>query len=114
MRIIEQGHIYALETKEGNEQLLTFVKSLPEDSSSNHDGVLCQEVIRALIDRVLDLNSQVPCHENIDIIERLRECLILFERRAFSRTLAKSYAKTGLNVEELPTQKNGHFFSLEE
>lgn len=110
MRIIEKGHIYALKNKSGTEQILTFIKSLPENDISNHDGVLCQEVLRALIDRVLDLNNQVPCSANIDIISHLRECLILFETRAFQRTLEKAYAKTGLNIEQLPTLKNGHIF----
>lgn len=110
MRVVARGHVYALKTQAGIEQFLTFVKSLPEGDPGNHDGVLCQEVLRALIDRVLDLNAQVPCSENIDIINNFRECLILFEERAFRHSLRKSYALTGLHVEQLPTEPNGHVF----
>lgn len=112
MRVIEKGHIYGLRTHEGAEQILTFVKTLPQGDLNNHDGVLCQEVIRALIDRVLDLNTQVPCHENIEIIEQLRNVLLKFETRAFTRTISKSYAKCGLHIEQLPTKANGHFFDF--
>lgn len=110
MRIVERGHIYALATHGGSEQLLTFVKSLPDGADDNHDGVLCQEPLRAVIDRVLDLNSQAPCHENVEIVEHLREALILFEQRAFRRTLGKSYALTGQHIEQLPTKANGHLY----
>lgn len=113
MKIIERGHIYDLSNKTKGVQRLTFVKSLPENDSANHDGVQCQEVIRALIDRVLDLNAQVPCHESIDIVIKLREVLILFEKRAASQTLNKSYKLTGLHVEQLPVHSNGHLFTLE-
>lgn len=108
MQVIQQGHIYELANKHEGVQTLTFFKDLPHDAIDNHDGVLCQEVLRALIDRVIDLNTQVPCHENIDIITKLRECLILFETRAYKRMLDKVYSKTGWNVEEVPTEKNGH------
>lgn len=52
------------------------------------------------------------------IIERghiydLRECIVLFETRAFGRTLNKSYLKFGLTVEELKVQENGHIFHID-
>jgi hypothetical protein len=108
MKVLERGHTYELKNKHEGSQVLTFFKDLPHDDHDNHDGVLCQEVLRALIDRVIDLNTQVPCHENIDIITKLRETLILFETRAYKRMLEKSYAKMGQNVEEIETEKNGH------
>jgi hypothetical protein len=110
VRVIEQGHIYGLQNQGGGEQVLKFVKSLPEDDPTNHDGTLCQEVLRALVNRVLDLNSQKPHHNNIEIITKLRECLLLFESRAFEETVKKSYAKTGLYIEQLPTEGNGHLY----
>ncbi len=111
-RIIEFGHIYALANKHNGEQILTFFKDLPHGDPANHDGVLCQEVLRALIDRVDDLQSQRPCHETTDILIKLREVLVLFEVRAARGTLEKSYAKVGLHVEELPVHPNGHVFDL--
>lgn len=111
MRIIERGHKYELLTKENNTVDLTFFKGLPYNLS-NHDGVLCQEVIRALIDRVIELNNQKPCHESVDIINHLRSVLVLFEIRAVRGTLEKSYAKCGLNIEQIPIKPNGHIFDL--
>lgn len=111
MRVIERGHIYELDNKTKGVQRLEFFKDLPEDDPG-HDGVLCQEVLRALIDRVIDLNIQKPCHENVEIVNGLREMLLLFEQRAFRGTVSKSYSKCGLHVEQLPVRHNGHLFSL--
>jgi len=54
-----------------------------------HEGILGQELLRVLIDRTLYLNAEVPCPENIAIIDRLRECLRLYESRASRRTIEK-------------------------
>lgn len=111
MIVIVPGHTYDLANKENGHQRLQFFKDLPH-SEEKVDGVLCQEVLRALIDRVLELNSQKPCHENIDIINGLRHILILFETRAARGTMEKCYSRIGVNVEELPVNKNGHIFIL--
>jgi hypothetical protein len=111
MKTIERAHIYELENKHEGVQRLVFFKDLPADSAW-HDGVLCQEVLRALIDRMLDLWAQRPCHESTEIIQKLRECLVLFETRAARGTLEKSYAKVGQHVEQLPVKANGHVFDI--
>lgn len=112
MKVLERGHIYELENKKSGIQILSFFKDLPK-GGENHDGVLCQEVLRALIDRVIELWTQQPCQESTEILMKLRECLVLFESRAARQSLNKCYASTGLNIEELPTLINGHVFSLE-
>lgn len=112
MKVIELSHIYQLANKLNGYQTLTFFKDLPK-SELGHDGVLCQELLRVLIDRMLGLWSQKPCDESTQIIQKLRECLILFEVRAAKGTLEKSYALCGKHVECLPVQDNGHIFSLE-
>ena len=112
MQIKQPGHVYSLANKHAGEQTLLFFKDLPVGDLNNHDGVLCQEVLRALIDRVNFLQTTLPCHENVEIATKLRECLVLFETRAARRTLEKSYAKTGLNIEQLPVHENGHVFDL--
>lgn len=111
MIVCEKGHIYELENKYKGTQRLSFFKDLPFDGEK-HDGVLCQEVIRVLIDRMLELWQQKPCHESTEIIQKLRELLILFEVRAVRGTLEKSYPKTGLHIEQLPVLTNGHIFDL--
>lgn len=63
MKVIQKGHLYELRNKKKGTQTLTFFKDLPHDDSG-HDGVLCQEVIRALLDRVIELGNQKPCHRN--------------------------------------------------
>ena len=112
MEVVSPGHIYALDNVGGGSQRLTYLRNLPE-GSEKHPGVLCQEVLRTLIDRVNYLNIQAPCHENVEIVEHLRQALILFESRAARRMLEKSYAKTGCNVEGLCVSKvSGHVFTL--
>ena len=111
MKTIEQGHIYELQNKVTGTQTLKFFKDLPK-SEDGHDGVLCQEVVRVLLDRYIELYTQKPCEETHHIIMKLREILILGEKRAFGNTLEKSYAKCGLNVEELRVNANGHLFDL--
>jgi len=107
MNIIEPGHIYDLQNKISGTQRLTFFKDLPKNVEG-HDGVLCQEVLRALLDRYIELYIQKPCNETNEIIIKLREVFILAEKRAFGNTLEKSYAKCGLNVEEMKVHPNGH------
>lgn len=107
MRVVERGHKYALQNKLEGEQLLTFFRNLPEDGY-HHDGVLCQEVLRVLLDRVLELYRQKPCDEDTQIIQKLRDCLILFETRAAREKLIKVYAQIGQTIEEVGTGRDGH------
>lgn len=111
MEVVEKGHVYRLANKQAGGQMLTFFKDLPQ-SEAVHDGVLCQEVLRVLIDRMLELWQQKPCHESTEIIQKMRECLVLFEVRAARGTLEKSYQKCGRHIEQLPTFENGHVFEI--
>lgn len=71
MKVIDVGHEYDLDSYDGGEPMrLTFVKTN------------CQEVIRALINRVQYLQKQEECGENRIIIELLRRSLYQFEVRA--------------------------------
>ncbi len=112
MDVVKRGHIYDLDNKLKGKQRLFFFKDLPHSEDQN-DGVLCQEVIRALIDRMLELWQQKPCDESTEIIQKLRECLILFETRAARGSLQKCFEKIGKHIENLPVHRNGHIFTLE-
>jgi len=82
---VEPGHCYRLDLLDGgDEQTLTFVKrdGCYED---NHGGTTNQEVLRALIARVLYLDQQLPAHENGAILQHLRMALILHECRSLRR-----------------------------
>lgn len=113
IKVVEKGHVYHVESKQQTfSQKIIFFKDLPQGDPSNHDGILCQDLLRVLLDRINELNAQVPCVENVAIINNLREALILFETRAARRSLEKAYAKTGMHVEQLPVRENGHVFKL--
>jgi hypothetical protein len=87
MRVITPGHHYLLDVYDGRGSMgLRFMKRVgegyPGNTGSPHEGTNCQEVLRALIDRVQYLHSQSPCEENEEIRSHLRTALLLFEERA--------------------------------
>jgi hypothetical protein len=94
VKILDPGHRYWLDMldtgtdqRQGTE-MLTFVKregSRYPGNRSHYPGTNCQEVIRALIDRVKHLDHQVPDPHNQPILHHLRETLWLFEERAAQR-----------------------------
>lgn len=92
MRVIIPGHVYALDSVDTSpgrnpRQSVSFVlrrgpEGEPLSEASRAPGILCQELLRVLIDRVLYLYAERPCDEDTQIIQKLRECLVLFEARA--------------------------------
>lgn len=104
MTVIDPGHCYELLSLDGNvRQTLTFVKREGEGYPGNvgsHCGTNLQSVIRALIDRVAYLQGQIPCHENLAIINNLMDCLFLLEHRAARRH--------GLDASQLTQEKTTH------
>ena len=113
MRILDPGHIYALDVldidadERQSTEMLLFVKrqgARYPGNRSHYPGTNCQEVIRALIDRVKYLESQEPDKHNPAILQHLREALWLFESRAaerYGRTLPPLDALAC--IEEEPT-----------
>ncbi len=94
MRTLDPGHIFALDMldiqadERQSTEMLVFVKREGPrypGNVSHFPGTNCQEVIRALIDRVKYLDSQNPDDRNPAILQRLREALWLFEARAAER-----------------------------
>lgn len=89
MERIDEGHDYLLASFDGNwPQRLTFMKREGEGYPFNvgsHPGTNCQEVLRALIDRVKYLDRQIQCAANVSIIDHLRLALRDFELRAAHR-----------------------------
>ena len=89
MKIIDSGHTYELRSYDGiQENILTFMKrygcSYP-GNENEYPGTNCQEVLRALIDRVKYLHNQIPHQRNILILDNLRQALYSFESRAAER-----------------------------
>jgi len=117
MRVIEPGHIYELEWLDGPASetwgvamrdlglnTLIFV-GREREKGIEHPGTQCQEVIRALIDRVQHCDAQLRWEGNDQIVEYLRKALVLFEARALIRKTEKGI----LLPEQVATGLDGHF-----
>ena len=104
MRVIDPGHLYELDNLEAEtKSTLRFMKDA-KIHGEGYDGVTCQEVIRALIDRVQTLDKEKPWAGNTDIVYDLRHALAGFEARALLRHVEKE----GLAIERLPLASDGH------
>ena len=117
-KVIDPGHIYEMSIIDSNPiffQSITFVKrdNPPEKYPGNeghYPGVIIQEVLRVLIDRVKYLDNQVPAPENYDILIHLREAFWDLERRAHRRH-GSAIRVLSKHIEEYePCQTCGHIF----
>ena len=103
MDVIIPGHKYALKNlKDEGEQILKFYMD-PEIHKAHQLGTSCQEVVRALIDRVQTLDCEKPHFVNSEIIKKFREIIVLFEMRALLNKVA-----SGFEVETIPILLDGH------
>lgn len=89
MNVVDPGHAYLLNVLDGDKaQPLVFVKrqgpAYPGNENS-YPGTNLQEVLRACIDRVKYVDSQLPCDENKLVLGHLRHCIRLLEVRAAMR-----------------------------
>ena len=87
MKIIEPGHIYLAEgVADAPPQEIVFVKNrgdkYPGNTGEPHSGIICQELMRILIDRTVYLNAQGSCMETENALAALRSALAWFEVRA--------------------------------
>lgn len=96
MQVIDPGHVYTVrnydvEDRTGFEEIvqeITFMKREGEGYPGNeghHPGTNCQELLRVLIDRVIYLDNQIPCHQDTEIVGLLNRILYMFEQRAAQR-----------------------------
>ena len=91
MKVLDPGHKYELLNFDGGEPvILTFVKrnNPPEKYPGNvnaYPGTQIQEVLRALIERGLYLEGQIPCPETRVVIENCRDSIWLLENRHAKR-----------------------------
>lgn len=87
MIVVYPGHHYLAEGVAGAEpQSIVFVKNrgdkYPGNAGDPHGGILCQELLRILIDRTAYLNSQGSCAETEHALAALRAALSWYEYRA--------------------------------
>lgn len=105
MRVLDPGHRYALDNLEtGGETTLQFFKDPALHDGDGYPGPSCQEVLRAVIDRVQELDRESPWVGNADIIYDLRHAIAGFEGRALIRRVEKD----GLQIERIPVAADGH------
>lgn len=115
MRVIDPGHNYELARLDVlapyHEQTLDFVKREGPKYPGNvghYSGTTLQEVWRACIDRLKYLHNQEPCAENLECLQKLRECIFSLEVRAARRhgrllTSLSSIDGYIAGIEEQPT-----------
>jgi hypothetical protein len=115
MRVIDPGHHYELDVFDGDatgyRSLLRFMKRVghgyPHNTEPTYPGTNCQEVIRALIDRVKYLHMQIPHPKNGAILDGLRAALVAFEERAAERH-GRELVLTKTIEHEISCQACGH------
>lgn len=84
MRIVEPGHHYFIANKNNGYQEIKFV------NANGEDGVIIQEILRCVIDRMLFLDNQLPHDFNKSVISNLRNALVLLESRHLLRLVEKN------------------------
>jgi len=89
VKVLDPGHRYELPHLDGSgTTLLTFVKREGEAYPGNvghHEGVIMQDVLRALIDRAGYVDRQIPCADTDAALMSMKLACFLLERRAASR-----------------------------
>jgi hypothetical protein len=89
VKVLDPGHRYELPHVDGDgTTVLTFVKRDGEGYPGNqghHEGVIMQEVLRALIDRATYVDQQIPCVDTEAAIKAMMLACFLLERRAAVR-----------------------------
>lgn len=113
MKIIDPGHRYVVENIDGNgTQIIQFVKRRGTNGGllpnvEMVEGIQSQELLRVLIDRTIYLHKEQAWHENVDVINHLRDALRLYEIRAAHRLIEKTSMP-----ELVPTNDHGHIVEL--
>jgi hypothetical protein len=89
MKVLDAGHEYLLHSLDGGaEQRLVFVKREGQNYPGNvgsHPGTTMQEVLRALIERAIYVDNQIPDIETRAGIKNMKEAVYHFEKRAAIR-----------------------------
>jgi hypothetical protein len=102
---LDPGHRYELDNLESDTKtILQFMKDPKLHGGDGADGPTCQEVLRAVIDRVQELDRERPWEGNATIVYDLRHAIAGFEARALLRRVEKE----GLEIERALLAADGH------
>lgn len=93
MKVIIEGHRYALENfeqKDQEGQRIQFIQKTPVTEGSSelktvNDGTTNEEVLAVLIDRMQYLNGKFPCRDNSIAITHLEDALLRLNKRTADR-----------------------------
>lgn len=108
MKVLVPGHRYELDNlKDEGKTILQFYSDPHIHGLLMAEGPSCQEVLRAIIDRVKTLDTEKPWELNQRIVELGREMIALFEARALILKTQK-----GVPIDELPVGPDGHLIYL--
>lgn len=103
MKVLDKGHVYALDHLDGEDsQKLIFVN---REAGREEEGTTTQECLRMLIDRTWYCNDCLPWSGNKLIVDHLRMALMLHEVRAMIRKVEKGE----IEPEKLAVGHDGHF-----
>lgn len=122
MDVLDAGHVYRLLDRPYDKvtaietvQEITFVKRICPTAPHEvqWDGLICQDLIRVLIDRVKYLQAQQPCVETEKIIAYLQQSLWLFEYRTWKKRFpGKLFPFQPGGIETYRVDIEGHLLPL--
>lgn len=104
MKVIDAGHVYELDDLKSDTKTDFNFHMDPKIHPQGMDGPSCQEVLRMLIDRVEYLDREKFWGRNAEIIQHLRQAILLFEIRALELKVVKGQ----LAIEDLEVGSDGH------
>jgi len=111
MKIVEPGHVYELNTLDGENKEAETLRFVNREKGTEHPGTQTQEVLRALIDRTMHCDNCRRWAGNDKIIHHLRMALALHEARAIERKAEKGI----VDAERVMTNdRDGHFMITED
>lgn len=108
MNEIVPGHVYELDNLDCNNNNTQLLKFVNRNLESDCEGTTNQEVLRALIERVKFMDSQIHWPLNKEIIHHLRMAISLHEARALIRKTEKRENQP----ETFRVGDDGHFIVL--
>lgn len=91
MKVLTEGHVYALDQFEGGEpQVIYFIEKVPDHNNPTelrtiNNGTTNEEVLEMLIDRCNYLCRKLPSRETAIAITKLEEALLWLNRRTANR-----------------------------
>ena len=98
---LDAGHTYAVIDK--HETGLQIIKFVKDEQGRNEDGIIMQQLIKILLDRIRYLDDNLPSKYNSRAAKYLTQAFIALETRHYERLIKK-----GACVEYLPVYQGGH------